>query len=239
MFWENKMMKATIILGGALLLCVLFFGCGKPLIEDKGAENMSKLEAETRNNIQYMIDTYGFSETELQGIDVNKLISDYQLRSMDYTPDEIRKILIDEGDMYVLDEKTILYYVFSANGRVLKNDDTEIACIAMYLNSGTHVQRTIFDLENRVYYVDDAQPHSLSEAQIGDLSQLPGKYNIAEWPQHTEGEEEPSTGNYRWKLIFQLADGEYAVYDGYTKDMTHLPNNFREVRDSLLSVIGK
>ena len=197
---------------------------------------MASTGSEINSGLQFMMDKYGFSEEELQGIDVEKLINDYQLYSREYTSDEIREILENEGDIYVDDGMTSLYSIFSSEGRTI-NEDDEIEQIALYINSGTLVQRYIFDLEKGAYYVDDTTRNDLSMSKIDELKQIHKKWNIPEWSQHTEGEEEPSTGNYSWKMVFKLNNGEYAVYDGYTKDMTHLPKHFFEVRDDLLSVV--
>ena len=184
-----------------------------------------------------MTENYGLSKDELEGLDLVRFIGDYQLRTRRYTPAEIRRLLLDEGDMYAASEETRLFYLFTAEGGALTETDCEIERIGFYLNSGTSVQRIVCDLVDGKYYVDNAQPHALSAGQVERLKQLPSEYGIFEWKRHTEGEEKPSTGNFSWKLVFQLPKGEYAVYDGYTKNMTHLPPHFAEVRNALSSVI--
>ena len=162
----------------------------------------------------------------------------YQLRDREYTPEEVRMILADQGDMYAEDETTVLFRILSKEGGPLKDGQADIVRIGFYENAGTLVERSVFDLENRVFYVDGPEPHPMSEAQAEELKQLPGRWGIPAWDVHTEGKEAPNTGNYGWKLIFELSNGEYAVYDGFTGDMSHLPKHFAEVRDTLYSVQG-
>ena len=229
--------SAKRILSSAIILMVaaVLFGCGGTKTV-KETETAASESATVQDDISFMVNTYGFSEEELQGIDVWQLIHDYELLERQYTPEEIRMILEDQGDMYVEDEATILFRIFSRDGGPLKEGQTDIVRIGFYENAGTLVERSIFDLENKVFYVDGPEPHAMSEAQAEELKQLPGRWNIPAWDVHTEGKEAPSTGNYGWKLVFELSDGAFAVYDGFTGDMTHLPEHFEEVRDTLDSV---
>lgn len=237
---RTKLMKSLLFTTMILLFSTTLFGCEKTTnvnvnVKEK-AEEMTKMETETMNDIQFMMEKYGLSEEEMQGLDAAKLISDFQLRSRDYTPEDIREILAAEGDMYILDEEARLSRIFSAEGGKLEEGRTDIVRTALYLNAGTRVQRYLLDLEEGIAYVDDVPVRPLSEAQVEEVKQLPAKWNIPAWDTHTEGPEDPSTGNYSWKLIFELSDGTYAVYDGYTRDMTHLPDHFAEVRDTLVSL---
>ena len=230
------------LLGRGTLLCVLVVltiylgGCHTNGTNNKEVNQMSTGANNVDKNVQFMIENYGFSQEELHGLDLEKFINDYQLRSRDYSADEVRKILLDEGDMYADDGTTALHSIFSATGETLKPGE-EVGRIAFYVNSGTLVQREIFDIENGLFYVDDANPHAMSAEAVELLRNLPAKYNIPSWESHCEGEEEPSTGHFVWKLIFELSNGEFRVYDGYTKDMSHLPETFSEVYQALQSVL--
>lgn len=215
------------------LLAISFCGCGNESINRlEGEEKMKISDVKENDNVKFMTETYGFSEEELYGIDLEKLISDYELRTRDYTAEEIREILDSESDMYLDDGMTQVLSIFSKTGRKLKKDD-QIQSIGFYLNSGTLKRFRVFDLENQVYYVDSAEERNLSQEQAETLRALPEKWDLYSWESHYEGREEESTGNYSWKLVFKVSEDEFCVYDGYTKDMSHLPENFEEVKNEI------
>ena len=234
-----RLTKRILCTAVILLNVAAFIGCGgTKTVEGREKETAAPESTAAQDDVHFMMSAYGLSREELQGIDVEQLISDYQLRDREYTPEEVRMILADQGDMYAEDETTVLFRILSKEGGPLKDGQADIVRIGFYENAGTLVERSVFDLENRVFYVDGPEPHPMSEAQAEELKQLPGRWGIPAWDVHTEGKEAPNTGNYGWKLIFELSNGEYAVYDGFTGDMSHLPEHFEEVRDTLDSVKG-
>ena len=136
---RTKLMKSLLFTTMILLFSTTLFGCEKTTnvnvnVKEK-AEEMTKMETETMNDIQFMMEKYGLSEEEMQGLDAAKLISDFQLRSRDYTPEDIREILAAEGDMYILDEEARLFRIFSAEGGKLEEGRTDIVRTALYLNA--------------------------------------------------------------------------------------------------------
>lgn len=117
------------------------------------------------------------------------------------------------------------------------NAEANIRRIAYYYNQGSLFQRSVFDLENGVFFVNTALPRTLGDEQLNMLRELADKWDIFEWEEYYEGGEEPSTGSLRWKLVFEFDDDTACAFGGYTKDMTHLPDTYRDVNKELQSVI--
>lgn len=184
--------------------------------------------------LQFMMENYGFSEEELEGIDLIKFIEDFQLRTRDFSAEEVRDILKAQKDMYVDDGSTALYSILLKDGRELREDDT-VDCMGLYLNSGTMRRQMVFDFEKDVFYINGTEPYSLTQEQSDQLKELLITCRIFDWERHTEGEEEESTGSFSWKLVLKATSGEYCTYDGYTRDRSHLPDSF----DDFLSGIQR
>lgn len=193
-------------------------------------------EEDEMDDLTFMMTAYGFREEELLGIDLKRLIEDYGLRREAYTADEVREILELEADVYQDDGSTELFSILEEEGGTLK-EGAEICRIGYYCNQGTLIRKLVFDLENQQFYVNNTDPQPLSKEQIRTLRELPSKWGIGKWDSYYEGEEEPSTGSLKWKLVFELEDGSCGVYGGYTKDMTHLPKTYQDVDRELNSVI--
>lgn len=224
-----------------LLILILLSGISCSFYQENTintSEGVIQMPVDTNaDDLKFMVETYGFSEEELEGLDLAKLIQDYQLRTRDYSAEEVRDILKAEGDMYVDDGTTALFSIFAIEGRDLRDGD-EVNRIGYYFNAGTLVQRLVIDIDDKAYYIDNAEPHPLKGKQVEFLKDLPHKYEISNWEKYTVGEEQPSTGHFSWKLVFGLTSGEYCVYDGYTKDMSHLPATFNDFIEGLNSVLN-
>ena len=221
--------------------------CGCQSSQTDHKEEVKEMTNETTNemmdessiyedDLTFMVETFGLREEELIGIDLKRLIEDYRLRTMDYTAEEIREILKDQGDMYQDDGTTELFSIFEQEGGALK-EGAEIRRIAYYRNPGTLVQKAVFDLEYEEFFVDNPDPHPLTEEQVKLLKELPDKWGITKWDSWYEGEEESGIGSLSWKLVFELEDETYCVYGGYTSDMTHLPETYNDVNKELVSVM--
>ena len=150
--------------------------CGCQSSQTDHIEEVKEMTNETTNemmdessvyedDLTFMVETFGLSEEELIGIDLKRLIDDYRLRTMDYTAEEIREILKDQGDMYQDDGTTEVFSIFGQEGGALK-EGAEIRRIAYYRNPGTLVQKAVFDLEHEEFFVDNPDPNPLTEEQM-------------------------------------------------------------------------
>lgn len=229
-------MKKRIV--SCLFIVLMFaYGCGNSVIDPKeGVTKMTTINSAAQDNLTFMMEKYGFSADELEGLDLEKFISRYELRTRDYTAEEIREKLNSVGDRYKDDGTTRIYSILEAE-ETGSYEGGDVILIGFYYNSGTFTQRAVFDLESAVCYIDTAEPNLLTDEQIATLKSIAERNRVASWDSHYEGEEEPSTGNYSWKLVFQVSDGTFSKYDGYTQDMSHLPDTYNDVKDELISVI--
>lgn len=190
-----------------------------------------------QENLDFMIENYNFTAEELADIDLERFIEDYALDSLDYTPEEVQQILSDERDMYIDDGTTERFKIFDQKSDDTATPDKGISRIGYYYNEGTLLQRIVFDLENNVWYLNKNEAVSLDTDEADSLLSLDENYHVFQWDANYEGEEEETTGSLRWKLVFEFEDGSYRSFGGYTKDMSHLPDNFREVNDLINDLI--
>ena len=199
--------------------------------------SMNKSETEFREIMEFMTEEYGFKEKELEGYDLIRLMKDYDFRNLDYTADEVREILEDQGKYYQNDGYTQLFYALNAEEGGTLDRDSEITRIGFYYNEGTLIRKVIYDLESKKIYDNSAEPKEMTGEQCSALTNLASEYGIYEWDNTYDGEEESgSTGSLRWKLVFECGDGSQCVYGGYTRDMTNLPERFNEIKKLLLSI---
>lgn len=134
------------------------------------------------------------------------------------------------------DGSSKLFQIFDVQpgGRLMKED--QIKKLAFEYNSGTFRQSLIFDLENNVWYVDDATPHTLTTEQKAVITGLAEKCDIYSWDNEYRGRERDCTGSLYWKLAFWLTDDSLCVYSGYTQDGSHLPATYGEVLKALTAI---
>lgn len=191
----------------------------------------------TEQDLGFMTDRFGIDPSELEGLDVNALIDGFDFRGQEYTAEEVRAILKRYGSMYRDDGgRSQIFSIFNQEGRALEEGD-HIECIGWFENAGTLVTRTVFDLADRLVYMNDEEPFELDSEQLAELSGLAERFDIRSWSRHTAGVEEETTGNYAWKLAFYLSGGEFAVYDGSSGDMSHMPKTYGDVKDVLNEIL--
>lgn len=192
--------------------------------------------------LAFMIKEYGFTAEELIGIDVERLIEDYQFDKMDYSSEEVREIIEEQGDFYQLSIEDDIYSLLGSTSDVPSSgidlpQNAEIVKIAFYENPGSLQRRMLFDLEDSVYFIDDAMPLELSADQVSKLKNIPNDTNISSWDHKYErNDEEETTGSYAWKMVFLLNDGKQCVFGGYTQDMKNLPEDYNTVVEIFKSI---
>ncbi len=184
-----------------------------------------------------MIEKYNFTAEELVDIDLERFIEDYALDTLDYTPEEVHQILSDERDMYIDDGITERFKIFDQKSDNTATPDMGITRIGYYYNEGTLLRRVIFDLENKVWFMDKNEAVPLSTDEVDSLLSLDENYHVFQWNANYEGEEKETTGSLRWKLVFEFKNGSYRSFSGYTRDMSHLPDNFWEVNDLIKEIV--
>ena len=192
--------------------------------------------------LAFMAEKYGLTAEELMGIDVERLIEDYQLDRMDYSAQEVREILEEQGDFYQLQLEDDIYALLGNTGDIPSTGtdltpDADIVKIAFYENPGSLQKRMLFDLEDCVGFIDDTVPFELSADQVSTLKKTAVDTEISSWQHKYEGgDEKETTGSYAWKMVFLLRDGRQCIYGGYTQDMTGLPEDYNTVVEIFESI---
>ena len=194
--------------------------------------------------LDLMAEKYGITAEELEGINVEILIEDYQLDKMDYSAEEVRQIIEDQGKFYWEEPQDDIYALLGdtndipSSGKDLTRN-ADIIKIAFYENPGSLQKKMIFDLEAQVCYIDNAVPFELSTDQVSALKNIASISNITSWQHRYENNNEiETTGSYAWKMVFLLSNGEQCVYGGYTQDMTSLPEDYFTVVRAFESTVN-
>lgn len=226
-------MKKDIVI--ATIFCIIFaiFGCGN-ITQVKGdTQSMENVDIHTFDDKEFLVEVYGFTEEELAGIDIERFKKITRFRENIQNSDELKRQFSNLRDSLLEGDHTDTFLLLTVEAGEKLQEGTEIEQIGFYLNAGTFVQKSLFDVEKNVFYVDDDTAHPLSE----DLSAITDKYEVYKWKNNTRGSEHDSTGSYEWKLVFKDVNGTKYVYSGYTKDGSHLPDTYSELSDELISII--
>lgn len=196
-------------------------------------EEIGMMRNEYQNDIDFMIEKYGFTEEDLENFDVSSFVGDYQLRMRNYSKEDIQRIMKKNEDVYYNDGTAWIYTLLDLEEGGKIQDDVNIIRIGYYRNMGSLLEKAVFDLDEKLLYLNEETVTCLTDEQTKLLKNLPSRYNIAHWKNYYEGQEEKSTGSFRWRLVFEAEDGSSYVYGGYTGDMTYIPDNFAEVDEEL------
>lgn len=231
---EKMKKKIATIMAVTTVICsaLAVAGCAKDT-QTALPDTAASVEGSGQDARAFLMDEFGYTEADLAGLDTEALVEDYQLRTENYTRQEVDEILSEYRHVYELTEEDEIY-------RILRDPDqdcsdspdlpegADIAKIAVYISSGTSQKRYLFDLDNDSFYADDAVRQDLTAGQKEQMLSAITEAQIDKWPHYTDNtrSEQPSTGSFGWKFAFQLRNGTVCSYGGYTKDMTGLPEGF-------------
>ncbi len=234
------MKRKAIIILFLLIPAILLCGCGKTPPEVGVDEDYlskspeEKYEELLQEDTKYLKDTFGFSASDLEGIDVTKLVRDYQIREFDYTKEEVIRIITEYGDMYSLTPEDHIYRMFNVSGGKW-HEGAKPVKIGYSESYGTAPpMQYVFDLENNVMYFMDATEHPLPQEKIDSLRSLPDACGMAEWEPWSSVEVEWTTDTYFWKIVVLDEDNNVALYAGVAPDMAYLPENVMKCVDGML-----
>lgn len=200
---------------------------------------MEKKDAAYAEILAFMMEEYGFSEEELTEYDLIRLMDDYDFRDTDYSADEVREILDDQGEYYKRTGYTELFYFLDTDEGGRLTVGCEINRIGFLYNEGTLIRKVVYDIKEQKIYDNSVDAMDMTDEQAQALKNLAADYNIYGWDNYYGGDESETTGSLGWKLVFECSDGSECVYGGYTQDMTHLPDRFSDITESLLGMTGK
>lgn len=185
---------------------------------------------------------YQLTDDELSGIDADALVADYRMDEMDYTKEEVLEIIEDQREYYEDDPTAEIFSILGNTDEVPADsadfsETSTVTRVAYYANPGSAQKRVLFDLKNKMYYVDDGTMYYLDEYRCSQLVETLRNAGVSWWKHYYEdAAEQETTGSFAWKLVIEQENGPTCSYGGYTKDMSTLPQGFSDV-DGLFTEI--
>ncbi len=237
----KKMIRYCVI---TICLCGILTSCTRrdytDYTEEENMERIDNIEEQNNEEMdyrslddrEYLIKMYGFTLEELEGMDIEWLNQKAHFRDSGMSVERVRE-WVDADKPYASDTYKDTYLFLTAQPNIDIPQGTKVKKIGFYYNPGTFVQRSVFDIENKVFYVDDDIEHQLDE----DLSAVVDEYNIYDWNTENLSRKLGSTGSYGWKLVFVAEDEHKYVYEGFTQDGSAIPDGYTELSNKLIDII--
>lgn len=224
-------MKKVIV-----VICLLFsfatmIGCGDNNRVD-GGNKMIEFDVNSLDDKEYLIKVYGFTEEELENIDLELFAKVGRFREEARSSEDLHRVLDNFRDKLTNEDYPKEMILLTAGGSNKIQQGTKVVKIGFYLNSGTYVQKTVFDVATGKYYVNDNVGHEFTD----DLADITDQYEVYKWKSNTTGKKSETTGNYEWKLVFKGEDGTNYVYTGNSPDGSHFPDTYEDLAAKLIEI---
>ena len=230
---KRRMMAALLIIA----CTVMAAGCsksGSPAQPSASGEPETAAAAEQVQDAKdFLQEQFGYTDDELDGIDAEALVNDYDMRNETYTREEVDAILAEYRGVYTVTDEDKIYEILGNTDDDCSDSpdlpaDAQITKAALYISSVSSQNKYLFDFEEHCYYVNDANVRFMTQNQEERLLKAFRNAHIENWPHYTDNTETEAetTGSFGFKIALQIADGTVCSYGGYTKDMTGLPNGF-------------
>lgn len=246
-------MKKTIIIPMICVItgtAVLFSGCGEKDKKDPStvstdiSDENGKKENDEENAKELLKSKYSVTDEMLEGIDAEALVEDYRMDETEYTKEEVWEIIEEQREYYAIDPSKEIFSILGNVDEIPEesnsfSEDKDITKVAYYRNPGSFQEKIMFDLENNVYYKDNAEAYKIGDDAAKEIQKTLKEAGISKWSHvYKDRGNVNTTGSFGWKLAIEQEDGSICYYGGYTKDMTALPENFTMVEDVLLDAAG-
>ena len=223
-----------IIVGLAIMSC-LFTGCGKEVVSGGNEMNTNK----AMDDYQYMIEVWGFTEEELEGLDIIDIVESTRIRKDNVSSEDAHEVVALLRDSCKdKNGKNEKFLIMTADGGPGISSDIEVAKICFRATMGNESYLEVYDISNKVCYLTGGNVAEMTDEQAESLKTIANRYNVKDWAQYTEGGKQ-TTGGCTWKLVFQDKNGSYYVYEGNTPDFSTFPPTYNELRNELIAVTEK
>lgn len=188
--------------------------------------------------IQFMIEKYGFTESEMEGYDIASFVYELEINSSDNDlPVEYIHHTFDlqKGDYLIGGYNDIFGFLSTKPTRALAAND-KIVKIGLRMNAGSGPEeRYVYNLTDKVAYYNDLTPVEMSDDHIRLVRGVVDECDILNWElSSVKDDDENSTGSYGWNIAFELEDGNVIAYHGYVQDPDDLSSEFRLARSILV-----
>ena len=227
------MKKNCYIIIITLLVVCCMVGCEKTENDENKYEEVQNMNQEDNNNKdltpeeihlralddkEYLMEVYGLTEDDLEKIDIDLFSKIVEFRKTNWS-NEMLKMQFDAlKEDLIAENYSDIYLILSPETNKKIPQGTKVKKIGYYINPGTFAQQMVFDLEEKVFYVDDYTEYKFDE----DLTNVVDDYKIYEWDTYASGEEnDNSTATYGFKLVLLGEDDHKYVYEGH--GMSDLP----------------
>lgn len=80
----------------------------QPLVPAKPLPTPTVTEAELEDSSEFLIATYGFSAEDLEGINTEAFVDDYELRMRDYSNEQVHEFFERNKDIYALSNYAVV-----------------------------------------------------------------------------------------------------------------------------------
>ena len=245
-------MKKAIIIPMICVItgtAVLFSGCGKKdKVQVTTGTDMTEENKKEENPAEDARDLlkrkYSVTDEMLEGIDAEALVEDYRMDENEYTKEEVWEIIEEQREYYAIDPSKEIFSILGNVDEIPEesssfSEDKDITKVAYYRNPGSFQEKIVFDLENNVYYKDDAKAYKMGNGVAKNIQETLKEAGISKWSHvYKDRGNINTTGSFGWKLAIEQEGGNICYYGGYTKDMSVLPENFVMVEDILLGTVG-
>ncbi len=212
---------------------------------------------------EYLFKTYGFKESDLAGIDVDKVlyrfeVSEEALResgdSKELVIENLKKLqkeLDEEGKVQIKPSKPNYSYLVKAKKSRAKcpSFDT-IKYFALDIAAGTGNDSYLIDFNQAIMYSNIAYPVAyedfskakytvkLSKNDINEIKEALKGYKVANWDYFYDGSSEVYEG-FVWHLGMEFADGTIISKSGAGEASEGHPDNFFKLTNNFDGIIMK
>ncbi|WP_075722006.1 hypothetical protein [Roseburia sp. 499] len=225
----TKSRKRILLCIGMVIMGMLLYGCSRKN-DKKGKEEKNVVEVqdvkdkkedkEVKQNItkEYLIENYGISEEELEGVDIKSFLWRYQITEDNIDEYDIpRKLKFYKEHFASQGYMNYEYMLYEVADEVLtKGNVNDIIKIAWFVNSGDSLESVVFDFENTRIYDGARIDYFTNEDLVGNTDdtikqkviQLISEYDIYSWKDYYEGGSmEGTTAWYHWSFAVEFSDG--------------------------------
>lgn len=240
---KNRVVVSFLI----LLFCFITLACSssdsthekKEIEMDKhGLESGNQMYYRSLDDREFLMEVAGFTAEQLENIDIEEFSSFVDLRT---TKDlNFSKYAYDtEYDLFYNENYNDTYLILSVltNDRIPKG--TKIKKIGYTYNPNDYVLDAVFDIERKVFYVNDrlGKSNKYDEHRLdADLSGIVDEYEIYDWDTVIEDHTLGSTRSYGWKLVFLGDDGHKYAYKGFEMGKHVFPDGYDRLSKKLIEI---
>lgn len=248
-------MKKKYLICFVAILLISAAGCGKSDSEVADHESdITQSEQEENREEQhmdeplitreYLIEHCKINEEDLEGIDVDAFIKEFDLKESNIGKVNLEfllEIFKEEG----VSEAPLYEYLTKSSyesGGITKENIKEVRKAALYIVDGTYQETLILDGETETGYwgkavnlfvnIDDVSEQiSYTDKKEQEFKELLENCRLDTWKEKYEGSSENTTGSFGWTLYLELADGRIYRYSGNGVMGNSTPENWDEFEE--------